>query len=104
MVCRILFAVLVFARRRNGTKSQLRIWHEHGQLNITQKPGIIKLIPKKGKDKSFLENRRPLSLLNVDCKIATKAIAPRISKVLPTIVKEDQTGYVSPRSVHWSKY
>ena len=30
--------------------------YEHGQLNITQKQGIIKVIPKKRKDKSFLEN------------------------------------------------
>jgi len=63
--------------------------YKHGQLNITQKQGIIKLIPKSRKDKSFLENWRPLSLLSVDYKIAAKAIAHMISKVLPTNVKED---------------
>ena len=74
--------------------------YEHGQLNITQKLGITDQIDtKKGKDKSFLENWRPLSLLNVDYKIATKAIAHRISKVLPTIVKEDQTRYVQGRYI-----
>ena len=57
------------------------------------------MIPKKRKYKSFLENWRPLSLLNVDYKIATKAIAHRISKILPTIVKEDQTGYVQGRYI-----
>ena len=40
-----------------------------------------------------------LSLLNVDYKIATKAIAHRISKVLPTIVKDDQTRYVQGRYI-----
>ena len=54
----------------------------------------MKVIPKKRKDKSFLENWTPLSLLNVDYKITSKATAHGISKVLPTIVKEDQTGYV----------
>ena len=73
--------------------------YEHGQLNITQKQGITKVIPKKRKDKSFLENWRPLSLLNVDYKITMKAIAHRISKVLPTIVKEDQTRYVQGRYI-----
>ena len=73
--------------------------YEHGQLNITQKQGIIKVIPQKRKYKSFLQNWRPLSLLNVDYKIATKAIAHRISKVLPTIVKEDQTGYAQGRYI-----
>ena len=73
--------------------------YERRQLNITQKQGIIKVIPKKGKTKSLLENWRPLSLLNVDYKIATKVIAHRISKVLPIIVKEDQTGYVKGRYI-----
>ena len=59
----------------------------------------MKVIPKKRKDKSFLENWRPLSLLNVDYKITSKATAHGISKVLPTIVKEDQTGYVQGRYI-----
>jgi len=40
-----------------------------------------------------------LSLLNVDYTIVTKAIADRISKVLPIIVKEDQTGYFQGRYI-----
>ncbi|KAL9987821.1 hypothetical protein ACROYT_G002189 [Oculina patagonica] len=72
---------------------------EHQHLNITQKQGIIKVIPKKRKDKSYLENWRPLTLLNVDYKIATKAIAHRISKVLPKIINDDQTGYVKDRYI-----
>ena len=73
--------------------------NKHGQLNITQKQGIIKVISKTRKDKSFLENWRHLSLLNVDYIIAVKAIAHRISKLLPTIVKEDQNGYVKGRYI-----
>ena len=60
------------------------------------------MISKKRKHKSYLENWRPLSLLNVDHKIATKAIAHRISKVFPTKedqIKEDQTGYVQGRYI-----
>ena len=72
---------------------------EHQHLNITQKQGIIKVIPKKRKDKSYLENWRPLTLLNVDYKIATKAIAHRISKALPRIINDDQTGYVKERYI-----
>ena len=70
---------------------------DRGQMNITQKQGIIKVIPKKKKDKSYLENWRPLTLLNVDYKIATKTIAHRIAKVLPKLINEDQTGYVKGR-------
>jgi len=46
-----------------------------GTLSISQKRGIISLIPKKDKDTSLLENRRPISLLNVDYKILAKVIA-----------------------------
>ena len=46
-----------------------------------------------------LENWRPLTLLNVDYKIATKSIAHRIAKVLPKLINEDQTGYVKGRYI-----
>jgi len=72
---------------------------QRGQMNITQKQGIIKVIPKKKKDKSYLENWRPLTLLNVDYKIATKTMAHRIATVLPKLINEDQTGYVKGRYI-----
>ena len=71
----------------------------YGKMNITQRQGVIKVIPKKKKDRSYLENWRPLTLLNVDYKIATKTIAHRISKVLPKLIDEDQTGYVNGRYI-----
>ena len=67
---------------------------QHSTLSISQRRGIISLIPKKDKDKTILENLRPISLLNVDYKILTKVIAKRIEKVLPTLINPDQTGYV----------
>ena len=42
----------------------------------------------------MLENLRPISLLNVDYKIITKAIVKRLEKVLPSIINPDQTGYM----------
>ena len=70
-----------------------------GHLNITQRQGIIKVVPKKRKNRLYLENWRPISLLNIDYKIATKTIAGRISKVLPKLIHEDQTGYVKDRFI-----
>ena len=61
--------------------------------------GIISLIPKKNKDKTLLENLRPISLLNVDYKILTKSIAKRLEKVLPKIINSDQTGYIKGRFI-----
>ena len=55
-------------------------------------------MPKKQKNKLYLENWRPISLLNIDYKIVTKTIAGRISKLLPKLIHEDQTGYVKDRN------
>ena len=72
---------------------------QHGMLSISQRRGIISLIPKKSNDKTLLENLRPISLLNVDYKILTKVITKRIEKVLPTLINSDQTGHVKGRYI-----
>ena len=41
-----------------------------GQLSSSQRHALIVLIEKKDKDKRFLKNWRPISLINVDAKIA----------------------------------
>ncbi len=63
-------------------------------LTEMQKQGILTLIPKKNSDLSILTNWRPISLLNIDYKIATKTIANRPKKVLPSIID------FSPNRVH----
>ena len=70
-----------------------------GTLSIGQKRGIISLIPKKNKDKCLLEKLRPISLLNIDYKILTKAIAKRLEKVLPRVINPNQTGYIKGRFI-----
>ena len=39
------------------------------------------------------------SLLNTDYKIATKSIAATIAKVLPSLIHEDQSGYIKGRFI-----
>ena len=70
-----------------------------GKLSISQRRGVITLIPKPNKDNTLLDNLRPISLLNVDYKILTKVIAKRLEKVLPNIINPDQTGYVKDRYI-----
>jgi len=55
---------------------------EKGEMSCSQKQAIITLIEKKGKDRSLLENWRPISLVNVDTKMMTEAMASRILFIL----------------------
>lgn len=73
--------------------------YENGQLTELQKQSIITLIPKPGKDTTDLKNWRPISLLNVDYKIATKVIANRIKNVLTSIISSSQTGFMKGRYI-----
>lgn len=72
---------------------------EKRQLSICQRRGIITLVPKKNKPTNLLGNLRPISLLNTDYKIATKAIAKRLESVLPLMINADQTGYIKGRYI-----
>ena len=44
-------------------------------------------------------NWRPISLLNVDVKIASKAIILRLEKVLSDLISADQCAYVKGRNI-----
>ena len=72
---------------------------ETGQLSISQRRGIVKLIPKKDAELSLIKNWRPLTLLNCDYKIASKAIASRIKTFLPKLISDDQTGFLKGRCI-----
>ena len=68
-------------------------------LSITQRQGIITLIPKADKDPTLLANCRPISLLNADYKILTKCLASRLKRLLPNIIHSDQTGFMAGRTI-----
>ena len=70
-----------------------------GRLSLEQRRGILTLIPKKDKNRLFLKNWRPLTLLNVDYKILAKALANHPTKFLPFLIDDDQTGYISGRFI-----
>jgi len=74
--------------------SALNYAFDSGCLSVTQRRGVIKLIPKKDAELYFIKNWRPISLLNTNYKIAAKSIANRIKLVLPNLINHDQTGFL----------
>ena len=71
----------------------------HGKLSVTQKRGIISLIPKEESNLTVLSNWRPIILLNVDYKILAKASAKRIQSKLPKLIHTDQIGFIKERFI-----
>ena len=67
-------------------------------LSITQRRGVISLIPKK-KDPLNLKNWRPLSLLNHDYKLLVKLIAERIKPHMKRLINIDQTWFIKGRDI-----
>ena len=77
----------------------LNFSYEKGELSASQRQAVITLIEKKGKDKTFIKNWRPISLINVDTEVLSKSIVTCIKKVLGTVVSNDQTAYVPGRHI-----
>ena len=73
-----------------------------GNLADSNKRSCITLLPKKGKDLSFIGNWRPISLSSCDLKIVTKAYANRLKVVLPSILSEAQAAYVPGRDINFN--
>ena len=73
--------------------------YDEGELSSSQKQAVITLIEKKDKDKRYIKNWGLISLLNVDLKIASKALALRIKPVLKNVICHDQTAYIKDRYI-----
>lgn len=69
-----------------------------GELPDSMKASVTRLIHKKD-DKRSLKNWRPISLLNVDYKICSKAVSIRLAGVIGSIVDPDQTCSIPGRSI-----
>ena len=72
---------------------------EHGEISITQKQGVISLLPKGNKPREFLTNWRPISLLNISYKLLSGCYAQRTKLVLDNIIHENQKGFIKGRFI-----
>ena len=70
-----------------------------GELSVTQKQGLISLIPKGNKPRDLIKNWRPITLLNTDYKLLSGALANRLKKVLPNLIRHEQKGFLKTRYI-----
>lgn len=57
----------------------------------------ISLILKPDRDGAEPASYRPISMLNLDCKIFTKILANRLNNCIESLVHKDQTGFIPNR-------
>ena len=53
----------------------------------------------KKKDQAEISNYRPITLLNTDYKILTKALALQLMNDIETMIHTDQAGFIPKRSI-----
>ena len=99
---------------RSFIANSINFGYEMGKLSITQRLGVITLIPKGDKNKALLKNWRPLTLLNTLYKMVSGCIAERIKPHLDSIIHPNQKGFIAGRFIgeairttydvlHWAK-
>lgn len=57
-------------------------------------PSLKQLILKKDKNPLDCSSYRPISLLCCDFKILTNSLANQLNDVIPTLIHQDQTGFI----------
>ena len=78
-----------FAQRLRVKPQTSKLCHYSKKQAVHCICGVITLLPKEDSNLLLLSNWRPITLLNTDYKIASKAIAKRIERVLPSIIHPD---------------
>lgn len=58
---------------------------------------LIITLPKPGKEPTYAQNFRPISLLNLDTKIYTKLIVKKLLNLMPILIYKDQSGFTKGR-------
>ena len=72
---------------------------ERGQLLPSQRQSAAVLLHNKG-SRAVPGNYRPISLVQVDVKVLSKALSYRLQQVISDLIHPDQKGFVKGRSIH----
>jgi hypothetical protein len=74
--------------------------HGENGLSDSKKRSVIRLISKKGKDKTVIKGWRPKSLMNHDAKLYAKVIGERLRMICKTVIGPEQLAFVEKSVIH----
>ena len=69
------------------------------QMMLSHNEAIVKMIPKTGKPLDNVRSWRPISLLNVDFKIVSAAVASRLRTIMSDLIEPAQTAFLKGRYI-----
>jgi len=93
------FYKLFWMKIRNPLKQCYDYSLANGELSTSQRQAVITLLDKRDKDRMFLKNWRPISLLNFDYKLLSKTLSMRMQVILPKLIHPSQAGFVKDRFI-----
>jgi hypothetical protein len=67
--------------------------HGEKDLSASHKISVIRLIEKKGKDKTVIKGWRPISLMNHVAKLYAKVIGERLRMICKTVIGPEQLAF-----------
>jgi len=70
-----------------------------GEFSFVQKQGAITCIQNPEKDRKYIKDWRPITLLNVVYKMVSACIANRVKSVLSELIGEEQRGFLPNRYI-----
>lgn len=85
---------------RSLTPTLLKLFNSialEGRVSKSMGEANIIVIPKEGKDPLLTKNYRPISIINLDCKIYAKILAIRLNAILPNLISNSQVGFLKNR-------
>ena len=69
------------------------------EIWVHHKSRLLLLNLKKDVDVTLIKSLRPISLINIESKIASKALAARMKKTVHSLISYDQIAYIKGRYI-----
>ena len=93
------FFKVFWGKLKDLIANDINLGYSKGYLSISMRQSIITCLPKGQKDRKYVKNWRPISLVSVVYQLASATIAERLRLILPEIISPHQSGFMSGRSM-----